>query len=150
LTNNVYRQHLYNVGFTDTIGANSYSLFGFYGDQQSLTPPITSPTKTLGVNLGDNRDIRPDLSGQASIGYVNSINSPTVVNPVSSAPVLITSSSNFNTVTGSVGLNYVLGRTLTGSIVYTLTYQTNGGSFGNGRSGDVVVNQLQLLLSKTF
>jgi len=150
LTNNVYRQHLYNVGFTDTIGANSYSLFGFYGDQQSLTPPITAPTKTLGVNLGYNRDIRPDLSGQASIGYVNSINSPTVVNPISSAPVLVTSSSNFNTVTGSVGLNYVLGRTLTGSIVYTLTYQTNGGSFGNGRSGDVVVNQLQLLLSKTF
>jgi uncharacterized protein (PEP-CTERM system associated) len=67
LTNNVYRQHLYNAGLTDTIGPNSYSLFGFYSSQQSLTPPTTVPTKTLGVNLGYSRDIRPDLTGNASM-----------------------------------------------------------------------------------
>jgi hypothetical protein len=149
LTNNVYRQHLYDVGLTDTIAPNSYSLFGFYSQRQSLTPPVTAPAKTRGVNVGYDHDIRPDLSGYASIGYVNSINSPTVVNSVSPIPVLLTN-SNFNMVSGSVGLNYVLGRTPIGSIVYTLMYQTNGSSFGSGRTGDVVVNQLQPPLSKTF
>ena len=150
LTNNVYRQHLYNVGVFDTIGPNSYSLYGFYNEQQSLSPPTTAPTKSLGVNFAYRRDIRPDLSGYASIGYANSINTPTLINVVNSSPIIVSSSSNFNTVTGSVGLNCVLGRTLTGSVLYSLTYQTNGGSFGGGRTGDVIVNQLQFLLSKTF
>jgi hypothetical protein len=48
-----------------------------------------------------------------------------------------------------VGLNYALGRTLAGSILYTFTYQTNGGGFGAGRIGEMVINQLQFLLSKT-
>src|SRR5207249_2667233 len=99
LSNNVFRQHIYNAGLTDVIGSNSYSLFGFYAEQQSLTPPITAPTKSLGINLGYSRDIRPDLSGYAYLGYINSINSPT--NGVT------TSNSSFNTATASVGINYV-------------------------------------------
>jgi hypothetical protein len=149
LTNNVYRQHLFNVGLSEAIGANSYSLYGFYSQQQSLTPPVTAPTKSLGVSVGFNRDVRPDLKFYSSLGYVNSANSP-VASLNSFSVSLGNSTSNFNTVTGSVGLNYVLGRTLTGSLLYTLTYQTNGGSFGGGRNGDVLVNQLQFLLSKTF
>ena len=149
LTNNVYRQHLFNVGLSDAIGPNSYSLYGFYSQQQSLTPPITAPTKSLGVNFTYNRDARPDLKFYTSLGYSNSVNSPII--SLNSPTILVsTSTGNFNTVTGSVGLNYILGRTLTGSLLYTLTYQTNGGSFGGGRNGDVVVNQLQFLLSKTF
>jgi hypothetical protein len=150
LTNSVYRQHVFNVGLLDTIGPNSYSLYGFYYEQQSLSPPTTGPTKTLGVNFAYRRDIRPDLSGYASLGYADAINSPTFINVANSSPALVASTSNFNTVTGSVGVNYVLGPTLTGSILYTLTYQTNGGSFAGGRTGDVVVNQLQFQLSKTF
>jgi uncharacterized protein (PEP-CTERM system associated) len=73
LSNNVYRQHLLNVGVTDYIAPNTYSLFGFYNEQQSLTPPITAPTKSLGVNFQYSRDIRPDLSGYASVGYTNSV-----------------------------------------------------------------------------
>jgi len=147
LTNNVYRQHLYNIGLTDAIGPNSYSLYGFYSNQQSLTPPITPPTKSLGVSFSYNRDIRPDLSGYATIGYTNSVNSPTVlVSPVTVSPTI---TNNFNTVTAYVGLNYLLSRTLTGSLVYSFTFQTNGGSF-TGRTGDVFVNQLQFVLSKTF
>jgi hypothetical protein len=141
LTNNVYRQHLFNVGLFDTIGANSYSLYGLYSEQQSLTQPTTLPTKSTGVNFGYNRDIRPELSGYASLGYVNTTNSPTLtVGP---------SASSFNTVTASLGFNYVLGRTLTGTVLYTFSYQSNGGSFAGGR-GDVLVNQLQFVLSKTF
>jgi hypothetical protein len=148
LTNNVYRQHLFNVGLIDTIGPNSYSLYGLYYEQQSLTPPVTAPTKSAGVNFAYNRDVRPDLSGYASLGFVNTTNSPTVF--LSSTAGNVTSSgSNFNTVTASLGLNYVLGRTLTGSLLYTFTYQSNGSNFGGVR-GDVVVNQLQLILSKTF
>jgi hypothetical protein len=142
LSNNVYRQHLYNVGLSEVIPPNAYNLFLFYNDQQSLTPPITAPTKSLGVNLGYSRSMRPDLTGYASVGYVNSVNAPTV------APAVSTTS--FDTVTAQIGLNYVLGRTLTGSILYTFSYQNNAATLASGRTGDVVVNQLQFLLSKTF
>jgi hypothetical protein len=144
LTNNVYRQHLFNVGLSDAIGPNSYSLYALYSEQQSLTPPTTAPTRSLGVNFGYNRDMRPDLAGYASLGFVNSSNSPTAV----SSTAITT--NNFNTVTASVGVNYILGRTLTGSVLYSLTYQSNGGSLGGGNGGSVLVNQLQLVLSKTF
>ena len=36
------------------------------------------------------------------------------------------------------------------AVLYTLTYQTNSGSFGGGRNEDVVVNQPQFLLTNTF
>ena len=37
LSNNVYKQHLLNMGLTEAIGANHYSLYATYADQQSLT-----------------------------------------------------------------------------------------------------------------
>jgi uncharacterized protein (PEP-CTERM system associated) len=144
LSNNVYRQHLFNAGLTDSIGINTYSLFAFYNEQQSLTPPVTAPTKSLGINFSYGRDIRPDLNGYASLGYVNSINSPTLTT------TLVNSTSNINTVNASVGMNYLISRSLTGSIVYTFTYQSNASFFIAGRQGDVFANQLQLTLSKTF
>jgi hypothetical protein len=141
LSNNVYRQHLFNIGLSDVIPPNTYSIFGFYNDQKALTQTVEVPTKTLGVNLGYSRDIRPDVSGYASVGYANSNNSPTV---------LATTTTNFNTATASLGLNYVLAHALTGSLVYTFSYQSNGAALSTGRSGDVFANQLQFLLSKTF
>jgi uncharacterized protein (PEP-CTERM system associated) len=144
LSNNVYRQHLFNAGVSDTIGINTYSLYGFYYEQQSLTPPITAPTKSLGINFGYGRDIRPDLNGFASLGYVNSVNSPTLTT------TLVSSTTNNNTVNASVGVNYLLSRSLTGSIIYTFYYQSNATFFTAGRNGDVFANQLQLTLSKTF
>ena len=142
LNNNVYRQHFYNAGLTDTIPPNTYSLYGFYYEQQSLTPPITPTTKSIGVNLNYQRSMRPDLNGYASVGFTNSTNAQTV------APAVSTIS--FNTATATVGVNYVLGRTLTGSILYTFSYQSNGAALTSGRNGDVFVNQLAFLLSKTF
>jgi hypothetical protein len=143
LTNNVYRQHIFNVGINDTIGPNSYSLYGFYNEQQSLTPPVTAPTKTVGVNLSYMRDVRPDLSTYASLGFANSVDSPTVVTGQSS--------SNINTATASLGLNYLFGRTLTGSIVYRFFYTSNASAFsGSGTNGNAFVNQLQFVLTKTF
>jgi hypothetical protein len=150
LTNSVYRQHIYNAGLTDSIPPNAYSLFGFYYEQQSLTPPMTAPTKSLGVNLTYSRSMRPDLNGYASLGYVNSVNAPTVAAAVSTLVAPTVSTTSFNTASASVGINYVLGRTLTGSILYTLSYQSNGTVLAGGRSGDVIVNQLAFLLSKTF
>jgi hypothetical protein len=142
LNNNVYRQHLYNAGLTDTIPPNSYSLFLFYNDQQSLTPPVTAPTKTVGINFTYGRDVRPDLTGYASVGYTNSTNAVSVATP--------TATTNFDSVTASLGLNYVFARNLTGSIVYTFSYFNNGAVLTNAGAGDVFVNQLQLVLSKTF
>jgi len=156
LNNNVYRQHIYDAGLTDSIPPNTYSLFLFYNEQQSLTPPTTSltppitsltlpitpTTKSLGASLTYSRSMRPDLSGSATLGYVNSTNAQAV------APA--TSTVSFDTISATLGINYVLGRTLTGSILYTFSYQTNGSVLASGRSGDVFVNQLAFLLSKTF
>jgi hypothetical protein len=143
LNNNVYRQHLYNAGLTDTIPPNSYSLFLFYNDQQSFTTTTTTPTKSIGINFTYTRDIRPDLSGYASLGYVNSSNAVSVVTP--------TSTTSFNTITAYLAFNYTLARNLTGSIVYSFSYNDNGAVLFNGRGGgDVFVNQLAFLLSKTF
>ena len=59
LTNGVYKQHLFNGQITDSIGPNRYSLYGYYTNQQSLTPPITAPTKSVGGYATWYRDIRP-------------------------------------------------------------------------------------------
>ena len=142
LTNNPYRQHLLNFGVTDAIGLNSYSLYGYLANQQSLTPPVTTPTKSIGVNFGWSRAVRPDLNGYASLGYFNSSN---VITTTGGTPV-----SNQNTITAYLGVNYSLAQNLTGSILYSFSYQTNGAGGAIGRSADVVVNQLTFQLSKTF
>jgi hypothetical protein len=140
LTNNPYRQHLLNFGLTEAIAPNTFSLYAYLADQQSLTPPTTSPTKSVGVNFTWGRDIRPDVNGYASLGYFNSSN------VVSTTP----SSSSQNTVTALVTVNYILAQNLTGSIYYSFSYQSNGFAGAVGRNQDVVVNQLTFQLSKTF
>lgn len=143
LTNNVYRQHLFNIGVNDTVGLNTYSLYGYYITQTPLTPPITATTKSLGAQFSWGRDIRPDLNSYASLGYANTGNAVTVNS--------LTPVNNVNTVTANLGLNYLLSETLTGSVLYTFSYQTNGGALvASGGGGDVLVNSLQFLLTKAF
>ena len=116
--------------------------------QQSLTTTVGVPTKSVGINFVYTRDIRPDVSGYASVGFINSVNSPTVVPGTNT--INFNQRTNFNSAYTTVGINYVLGRTLTGSIIYTFSYSTNGAVLAGGRNGDVFANQLALLLSKTF
>jgi hypothetical protein len=141
LTNGVYRQHLFNGQITDTIGPNSYSIYGYYDNQQSLTPPITAPTKSVGAFASWHRDIRPDLNGTASVGFSNTSNVVFVNNPT---PV-----NSINTLSANIGVNYILARNLTGSVLYTLAYEPNGATVSSGR-GDIVANSLQFLLTKAF
>jgi hypothetical protein len=148
LSNSVFRQHLFNAGLTDSLPPNYYSLFAFYTEQQQLSTTAAAPTKSLGLNLGYTRDIRPDVTGNASVGFVNSVNSPTIV--PGTTTVNFSQTTSFNTVTATFGLNYLLSRALTGSIVYTFSYTTNGAVLAGGRNGDVFANQLAFLLSKTF
>jgi hypothetical protein len=142
LTNNVYRQHSYNFGLSDQIGLNAYSIYGFYLNQQSLAPPITPPTNSLGSSFIWTRDIRPALNSYTSVTYSRTTNVVTVNTPT---PV-----NNTSTITANVGVNYLFARALTGSIVYTFAYQPNGGTIVNGRPGDIVVNSLEFVLSKAF
>src|SRR5467141_3325768 len=143
LTNGVYKQHLLSMGITETIGPNHYSVYASYANQQSLTPPTTAaPTESYGINFSYSRDIRPDLTGYASLGYVNSAN---VITSTTATPI-----NSSNQVTGYLGLNYLLGQTLTGSVYYSLSYFTNGAGTAIGRTGDVVVNSLTFALSKSF
>ncbi len=148
ISNNVYRQHIYTAGLTDAIPPNSYSLYGSYSEQQSLSTGAGVPTKSLGLNFGYSRDIRPDASGYASIGFVNSVNSPTVV--PGTTTVNFSQTTSFNSITATAGINLLLAPTLTGSIIYNFWYSTNGTVLAGGRNGDVFANQLQFLLSKTF
>jgi len=148
LSNNVFRQHLFNAGLSDSLPPNYYSLFTFYNEQQSLSTNTSAPTKSLAINFTYTRDIRPDVSGYASIGFVNSVNSPTVI--PGTTTVNFSQTTNFNTMNANLGLNYILARTLTASIIYSFSYQTTGTVVAGGRNGDVFANQLQLLLNKTF
>jgi len=142
LTNNVYRQRLYNFGVTDQIGINSYALYSYLSYQQSLIPPVPPPTNSIGAFFNYSRDIRPDLNGNASIGYSRSVNVVTINSPT---PI-----NNTSTVTANIGVNYLLSRALTGSILYSFSYSPNGGLIVNGRSGDIIANSLQVLLTKGF
>jgi uncharacterized protein (PEP-CTERM system associated) len=142
LNNTVYRQHLYNFGLTEQMERNTYSLFTYYISSQPLTPPITSATNSAGGNFSWARDMRPDLNGYASVSYTRTTN---VVTVNSGTPI-----ANTSTVTANIGLNHVFARQLTGSVLYTLQYQPNGGTIVNGRSGEVIANILQFYLTKTF
>jgi hypothetical protein len=142
LTNGVYKQHLFNGQISDAIGPNSYSLYGYYDNQQSLTPPITAPTKSIGAYASWHRDIRPDLNGTASVGFANTANA-VLVN--TTTPI-----SNVNTWNANIGVNYIFARNLSGSVFYTLTYQPNGSNFTNGHTGDILANTLQFVLTKAF
>ena len=148
LSNNVYRQHLFAAGLSDALPPNYYSLYGSYAEQQSLSTTVGVPTKSLGVNFTYSRDIRPDVRGYASVGFANSVNSPTVV--PGTTTVNFSQRTNFDSVTATLGLNYLLASTLTGSIIYSFSYQSSGTVLAGGRNGDVFANQLQFLLSKTF
>lgn len=143
LTNGVYKEHLFNGQITDAIGPNRYSLYGYYTNQQTLTPPITAPTKSIGGYATWDRDIRPDLNGSASVGYSNTANA-VAVNTVT--PI-----GTINTLTANIGVNYLFARNLTGSVLYTLAYQPNGAAVVTaGRNGDIVANSLQFFLRKAF
>ena len=96
LSNKVYRQHPFNVWLNR---ANGYAVYGYYTEQQSLTPPITRPTKSVGINFNYTRGVRSDVRGYGSVGYADTVNSP--------ATVFTTSTTNFNTITGAVGVNYL-------------------------------------------
>jgi hypothetical protein len=142
LTNGVYKQHLFNGQITDSIGPNRYSLYGYYTNQQSLTPPVTAPTKSVGGFATWGRDIRPNLNGNASVGYASTANAVAVNN--------VTPIGTVNTLSANIGVNYLFAKDLTGSVLYTFIYQPNGAVAAAGRSGDVVANSLQFFLRKAF
>lgn len=142
LNNIPYRQHLYNFGLTEQLGRNSYSLFAYYTTAQELTTPAPQPTNSVGANLSWNRDIRPDTNGYASASYSRTTNAVTIN---TSTPV-----ANTSVWTANIGLNHTFALALTGSVLYTFSYQPNGGTLVNGRPGDIVANTLQFYLTKAF
>ena len=58
--------------------------------------------------------------------------------------------SSQNAITAYLGGNYLFARNLTGSILDSFSYLSNGAGGAVGRSADVVANQLTFQLSKTF
>jgi hypothetical protein len=63
----------------------------------------------------------------------------------------VTPIGTINTLSANIGVNYLFARNLTGSVLYSLTYQPNGAAVvAVGRSGDIVANSLQFFLRKAF
>jgi len=117
------------MGITETIGPNHYSVYASYANQQSLTPPTTAaPTKSYGINFSYSRGHQ----GPTSLATLHSanVNSANVITSTTATPI-----NSSNQVTGYLGLNYLLGQTLTGSVYYSLSYFTNGAGTAIGRTG---------------
>jgi uncharacterized protein (PEP-CTERM system associated) len=143
LQNSIYDFHSYTVGLTSNIKDNQFNLFASY-DQRTSRGTASASSDSLAFNLGWSRSLNPDLTSSASLGYA------TVSNPglgtVGGGP----NTDSFN---ASFGLTYVIGYNLTGSLLYSFTYQTNpvaGITIATATSGDVMVNQLQLTITKAF
>lgn len=148
LQNNVYRSYLYQAGITSTVGANTFLFYGFYNRQLSLAIP-QPPRTSIGANFSWRREIRPDLTANASLGFANVTNQTLLTStPMPTATTI----SSQNTATASLSLNYLINRDLTGSIVYSLYYQTNapGSAVFTTTFGNAVTNRLMLLLTKNF
>jgi uncharacterized protein (PEP-CTERM system associated) len=151
LQNNVYRAYSYRAGATTAVGINRYSLFGFYDRRVSLAL-VQPPTTSIGANFGWSRMIRPDLTAVLNLGYAK-VTNQTLLTSTSTSVSAMTTIPSQNTVNASLGLNYLLARNWTASIIYSLLYQTNGpGSSGAAAaiSGNIVTNRLEFLLTKTF
>jgi hypothetical protein len=150
LQNNVFRTYLYSAGVTTMVGANHFFLFSVYDHQVSLAF-MQPPTTSISTNFGWSREIRPDLTALASVGFANVTNQTLVT---STAPTAVTTVPHQNTATVSLSLNYLFSETLTGSMVYSLYYQANPATFGSTSTGtgtgNVVTNQLLFLLTKHF
>ncbi len=147
LQNNVFRYYLYRARLMTTVGPNRFYLFSVYNRQNSLAfaqLPITS----IAANLGWSREIRPDLTADAEVGYANVTNQTVPTTPTSTT---VTTIPHQNTATVSLSLNYLFNKTLSGAVVYTLLYETNPSSFGNTvNTGNVVTNRLLFMLTKHF
>ncbi|HEV2098797.1 MAG TPA: hypothetical protein VGR45_07700 [Stellaceae bacterium] len=147
LQNDVVRARRYEAAVRTIIDVNTFNLLAFYERQSSFvtqTPPSTS----VGANFFWSRQIRPDLTGNASLGYAHATNL-TFVTPTATA----TLSSATDSTTASLGVNYLFGQGLTGSVVYTLSYQSSAPttvSSGTIATGNILVNRLEFRLSKTF
>jgi hypothetical protein len=147
LQNAVFRERQYRAGITTSIGVNRFFLFASY-DHRSQLGSTAAPSTSIGGNFTWSRDIRPDLNGAMSLGFAN-VSNLTLVS-ATPLPTLTTFSSNGNTATASLGLNYLFTATLTGSVTYSFIYQTGVSGSGLNRAGDVLTNRLEFSLTKSF
>jgi uncharacterized protein (PEP-CTERM system associated) len=152
IQNDVSRSKSYRINVTSTIGVNHLSLFGTYDRRSSLTssaPPSTS----VGVHASLAREIRPDLTGNLSAGFSTVKNATVTTVSTAANPSTSTLIPSTNTITANLSLNYLFNETLTGSVAYSLIYQTGGPSISNANVvtvGNILTNRLVFALNKTF
>ena len=155
IQNSVFDSTNYSVNITSSIGVNRLSLFGTYTQRTTLGGSAGSsalPSTGVGVHFSWSRDIRPDLTGNLDVGYstVSNLTVSTANNPGTSTLI-----NKTNAMTAALSLNYLFNETLTGSVAYNLSYQTNAPSFANANAttitvGNILTNQLIFALTKTF
>jgi uncharacterized protein (PEP-CTERM system associated) len=155
IQNTVFDSTNYSISIVSSIGVNRLSLFGTYTQRTtlgSLAGTSALPSTAVGVHFNWSRDIRPDLTGNLDVGYstASNLTVSTANNP--STSTLINKSNAMN---AALSLNYLFNETLTGSVAYNLSYQTNAPSFANASAttitvGNILTNQLIFALTKTF
>jgi hypothetical protein len=75
------------------------------------------------------------------------------VTPATNVPTASTLISSTNTMNADLSLHYLFNETLTGSVAYSLIYQTRGPSISNANVvtvGNILTNRLIFALNKTF
>jgi uncharacterized protein (PEP-CTERM system associated) len=150
IQNDVFRSKNYRVEVTTAIGVNRLSLFGTYDRRKSLSI-ATPPSTAVGLHFGWARDIRPDLTANLAAGFTNTEN--LTVTPATNVPTVSTLIRSTSTMTADLSLHYLFNETLTGSVAYSLIYQTGGPSISNANVvtvGDILTNRLIFALNKTF
>jgi hypothetical protein len=99
------------------------------------------------------REIRPDLTGNLSAGFSTVKNATVTTVSTAANPSTSTLIPSTNTITANLSLNYLFNETLTGSVAYSLIYQTGGPSISNANVvtvGNILTNRLVFALNKTF
>lgn len=156
LENAIFRSRQYRAGVTTSIGPNRFFLFGFYDRRVSLGTGSGSsaPSTSVGANFSWSRDIHPDLNGSISFGFANVSNTTFFSAPTFPVVSLLGTTTTFvrngNTMNASLGLNYLFNDTLRGSVTYNFLYETGVATSNSSTIGDVVVNRLEVALTKSF
>jgi uncharacterized protein (PEP-CTERM system associated) len=144
LQNTIFTYQTLTAGVTSVIADNTLSLFASYSEEQAKAGGSGSSTGTS-INLNWSRQLNPDLTGNATIGYTTA-NNPTL-------GIVTGPSSNTDSYSATVGLNYLIGYNLTGSVLYSFLYQTTpipGITLATAQTGSVTVNQLLFTITRAF
>ena len=134
----------FSLGVNSALGDNVFGLFAAY-DQRIAVSSAAGSSSSKSLNFNWSRQLTPDLSSSATLGY------STVTN--ATLGTIPGAGNNNKSYTANLGLTYILAVDLTASVLYSFIHLSNPIPtviVTNPTSGSVVVNTLQLTITKVF